>query len=181
MADELNKPSRGTGDWDIPVNENFDTLEAAARAFLPRGATQTLNVSNADVTDQIVSNSVDTSSILTQTLTVNNGLTVTRTEKTISNDRISNLTSGFIELSAESGSSDILERIPPGTDGQIVMLNSSGDDITVQDASNNTLNSPKFRLAGGSNKLLSKPADRLVLQYYSPNNNWHQISFSDNL
>jgi hypothetical protein len=45
MADELNKPSRGTGDWDIPLNQNFDTLEAAARAFLPRGTTQTLNVS----------------------------------------------------------------------------------------------------------------------------------------
>jgi hypothetical protein len=63
MADELNKPSRGTGDWDIPVNENFDTLEAAARAFLPRGTTQTLNVDSADVTNQLASNSVTTGSV----------------------------------------------------------------------------------------------------------------------
>jgi predicted ribosome-associated RNA-binding protein Tma20 len=48
MADELNKPSRGTGDWDIPLNQNFDTLEAAARAFLPRGTTQTLNVADVN-------------------------------------------------------------------------------------------------------------------------------------
>jgi hypothetical protein len=54
MADELNKPSRGTGDWDIPLNQNFDTLEAAARAFLPRGTTQTLNVS--DVNSDSVTN-----------------------------------------------------------------------------------------------------------------------------
>jgi hypothetical protein len=55
MADELNKPSRGTGDWDIPVNDNFDTLEAAARAFLPRGTTQTLNV--ADISSDNINNS----------------------------------------------------------------------------------------------------------------------------
>jgi hypothetical protein len=55
MADELNKPNRGTGDWDIPLNENFDTLEAAARAFLPRGTTQTLNV--ADVNSDNITNS----------------------------------------------------------------------------------------------------------------------------
>jgi hypothetical protein len=55
MADELNKPSRGTGDWDIPLNQNFDTLEAAARAFLPRGTTETLNV--ADVNSDSISNS----------------------------------------------------------------------------------------------------------------------------
>jgi hypothetical protein len=55
MADELNKPSRGTGDWDIPINDNFDTLEAAARAFLPRGTTQTLNV--ADVSSDNINNS----------------------------------------------------------------------------------------------------------------------------
>jgi hypothetical protein len=55
MTDELNKPSRGTGDWDIPLNQNFDTLEAAARAFLPRGTTQTLNVS--DVNSDNITNS----------------------------------------------------------------------------------------------------------------------------
>jgi hypothetical protein len=57
MPDELNKPSRGTGDWDIPLNENFDKLEAAARAFLPRGTTQTLNVAD------IKSNNISTESI----------------------------------------------------------------------------------------------------------------------
>jgi hypothetical protein len=64
MADELNKPSRGTGDWDIPVNDNFDTLEAAARAFLPRGTTQTLNVS--DVNSDNITNS---GQVTTQSLT----------------------------------------------------------------------------------------------------------------
>jgi hypothetical protein len=44
MADELNKPSRGTGDWDIPVNENFDKLEAAARAFIARGSSEDIDV-----------------------------------------------------------------------------------------------------------------------------------------
>jgi hypothetical protein len=44
MADELNKPSRGTGDWDIPVNENFDKLEAAARAFIARGTSSDIDV-----------------------------------------------------------------------------------------------------------------------------------------
>jgi hypothetical protein len=73
MADELNKPSKGTGDWNIPLNQNFDTLEAAARAFLPRGTTVTLNVSdiNADrvgfgqassegTTQQIISTELNT-------------------------------------------------------------------------------------------------------------------------
>jgi hypothetical protein len=60
MADELNKPSRGTGDWDIPLNQNFDTLEAAARAFLPRGTTQTLNVS--DINSDNITNSGTVSS-----------------------------------------------------------------------------------------------------------------------
>jgi hypothetical protein len=69
MADELNKPSRGTGDWDIPLNQNFDTLEAAARAFLPRGTTQTLNVSDVNSDSITNSGTITSDSVKTQFLT----------------------------------------------------------------------------------------------------------------
>jgi hypothetical protein len=68
MADELNKPSRGTGDWDIPLNQNFDTLEAAARAFLPRGTTQTLNVSDVNSDSITNSGTVDTQRLSTEVI-----------------------------------------------------------------------------------------------------------------
>jgi hypothetical protein len=55
MTDELNKPNRGTGDWDIPLNENFDTLEAAARAFLPRGTASDIDVGGV-ITPEISAN-----------------------------------------------------------------------------------------------------------------------------
>jgi hypothetical protein len=63
MADELNKPSRGTGDWDIPLNQNFDTLEAAARAFLPRGTTQTLNVADINSSGELTTQKVNSGEV----------------------------------------------------------------------------------------------------------------------
>jgi hypothetical protein len=93
MADELNKPSRGTGDWDIPLNQNFDTLEAAARAFLPRGTTETLNVSDIDSASITNSNQIQTQSLNTDRRTIQNGTTL------IGEQELNNVSQQTIDIS----------------------------------------------------------------------------------
>jgi hypothetical protein len=114
MADELNKPSRGTGDWDIPVNDNFDTLEAAARAFLPRGTTQTLNVS--DVNSDSITNS---GQVTTQDLEVTGAATGV-------DDGPTQPTSEFLHAGRFSGS-DIDTRL-----SNAIQASSVGDVIQME-------------------------------------------------
>jgi hypothetical protein len=96
-----------------------------------------------------------------ETLTISTGV-VTRTSTT----------SHFV-IAAESGTSDDLDTINGGSDGDVIVLSpDSGDTITVRD------NIGNLQLA--SNFSMDNPADKITLIYHNAISKWCEITSSGN-
>jgi len=172
---EVRLTEDGSGDLAIEHVPSGNTITVDQDVAISDIATDTLP-SNLDAQGNDINN---VGSVNTDDLTVTETRAYERSTKTISSGAIDATDAIWIEMSAESGSSDTLQQLTPDKDSQIVILMTGGDSITVQDASNNSISSNKFRLDGQTNKVLDAIQDRIILQHYPPTNNWHQLSYAD--
>jgi len=96
--------------------------------------------------------------------------------KTISNGEIDVGDATYITVDGAAGTQDELEAITNGSDGQLVILRSADDNITVKDLARTQ---EEIRLNESTDKTLDNAADRLMLIYDAEFNNWSQIGFSN--
>ena len=95
-----------------------------------------------------------------------------RQDKTISSGEVSTSNS-WIYVGAESGTSDTLETVSGGEEGDFLLIQAqSGDTITVADGVGN------FVLSNNTDETLDAPQDMIYLRYDGAS--WVEISFSDN-
>lgn len=82
-----------------------------------------------------------------------------------------------VEVFPESGTSDDLDNMTPGSDGEIVIIRgTSGNSITVRHRQGGT---GQFALDGGSNTTLSGFRDSLMVYYIAAIDEWIQVGRGD--
>lgn len=95
-----------------------------------------------------------------------------RTSATVSSGAIDASDNSYLAVRGEGQNADTLTTINGGVQGQILSLQATVEDITVDSGADN------IKLDGGTNITMDAPADILTLRYDS--NNWLMVSFSNN-
>jgi len=149
------------------------TAQSAAGQVGTESSPEDVFAFDLDVQNGATFNGADLSgvgSLSTDNLSINEILQTSRSSETISSGSITYQTS-WIRVSAEGGSSDTLETINGSEEGDILILESSGDSITVSDRADN--------IFLDSDRVLNSPDDKLFLISVN-GTNWNEIAFSSN-